>query len=147
MTGLENPRNSLYTKPATTYLARELTRAALRRFSRSSARTATNSGAVLCDQSMNPTKPTSREHPTQVVVCGSASSRRGEMVFPQVSQLRMGVPFKLLLHGAALHTGFAVLVHSSLLDDSLGPPVGLAHLLAATGDCCAFTLGFKINRV
>jgi hypothetical protein len=69
------------------------------------------------------------------------------MVFPQVSQLRMGVPFKLLLHGAALNTGFPVLVHSSLLQDCLVPPVGLAHLLAATGYCCAFTLGFKINGV
>jgi hypothetical protein len=59
----------------------------------------------------------------------------------------MGVPFKLLLHGAALYTSLAVLVHSSLLENSLVPPVGLAHLLAATGDCCAFTLGFKINRV
>jgi len=96
---------------------------------------------------MNPTKPTSREHPTQVVVCGSASSLSGGMVFPQVSQLRMGVPFKLLLHGAALNAGFAVLVHSSLLQDCFVPPVGLAHLLAATGDCGSFTLGFKIKTV
>jgi hypothetical protein len=69
------------------------------------------------------------------------------MMFPQVSQLRMGVPFKLLLHGAALNTGFPVLVHSSLLQDCLVPTVGLAHLLAATGDCGSFTLGFKINGV
>ena len=147
MTGLENPRNSHYTKPATTYLARELTRAALRRFSRSSARTATNSGAVLCDQSINPTNPTSREHRTQVVVWGSASNRRGEISQPQVSQLRMGVPFKLLLHGAALYTGFPVLVHSSLLENSLVPSERLAHLLTRAGDCCAFTLGFKIKTV
>jgi len=96
---------------------------------------------------MNPTKPTSREHFTQVVAWGSASSLSGGIVHPQVSHSRMGVPFKLLLHGAALNTSGSVRVHSSLLGNTLVPPKGLAHLLTATGDCCAFTLGFKINRV
>jgi len=101
----------------------------------------------LCDQSINPTNPTSREHATQVVVWGSASNRRGEISQPQVSQLRMGVPFKLLLHGAALYTSLAVLVHSSLLENSLVPSERLAHLLTRAGDCCSFAFGFKIKTV
>ena len=59
----------------------------------------------------------------------------------------MGVPFKPLLHGATLNTSLAVLVHSSLLGNTLVPPKGLAHLLTRAGDCCAFTLGFTIKTV
>jgi len=101
----------------------------------------------LCDQSINPTNPTSREHRTQVVVCGRASSRRGEISHPQVSQLRMGVPFKTLLHSTALHTSRTVFVHSSLLGNTLVPTKRLAHLLTRTGDCCSFTLCFHIETV
>ena len=86
VTGLENPRNSRYTTPA--YRDRSLMRLARRRFSESLLLTMTNSGAVLCDQSIKPTNVVTREHATQVVVCGRASIRAGGITALQVSQVR-----------------------------------------------------------
>jgi hypothetical protein len=63
-------------------------RLARRRFSESLLSTMTSSGAVLCDQSMNPTKVVLREHFTQVVVWGRASRRAGGITALQVSQVR-----------------------------------------------------------
>lgn len=93
MSGLENPRNEpLYDTRMGCQRAREFILCARRRFSVSAPFTITNSGAVLCAQSMNPTKVVAREQPTQVVVWGRASRRAGGIVFPQVSQQRITTP-------------------------------------------------------
>ncbi len=89
---------------------------ALRRFSVSSGRTRTNSGAVLWCQSMNPTYDFSLEHLTQVFVCGTAAIRAAGITVSQSSHNRIisETPSIVLRNSTTLNPGIGCTARGSI---------------------------------